>query len=326
MKTREIGCLEVSVVGLGTNNFGTNFFGKSCGLDEATEIISAALDSGCNLIDTAEEYSVPSRNGDGESEQIIGEVLRKLRPRRSDFVISSKFLPEDVERPGEYGEKRVVRAFEGSLRRLGVDYIDLYQQHRPDPHVPVDEILSALDRLIQDGKIREIACSNFNGAQIDSARAASAERGLPAYVASESRYNLLVGPMQEGVLEACHRNDMMLLAYYPLASGLLTGKYSGGGLAPEGSRLAGKTAIVDRIMGEMGTPAHLAQVRRLDTFAKERGHTLLELAISWLASQSFVGSVITGATSADQIMSNVASSGWDLSEEDFEALKGITVA
>ena len=318
MKTRTLGSLEVSVVGLGTNNFGTDFFGKSCDLTQATRIISAALDVGINFLDTAEEYSVRSRNGTGQSEQFIGHALQKLGSRRDEIVIATKFLNEDLAAPEERGPERIIRALESSLRRLNVEFVDLYQQHRPDPDTALHDTLSALDTLIQQGKIREIGCSNFSGEQIDAAQAVSARDGLAAFVTSQSRYNLLEGPREEGALEGCRRNSLMLLPYYPLASGLLTGKYGSGGVPPAGSRLAEHTTINDRFRGSLLTPDHLAQVSELETFAKESGHTLLELSMSWLTSQPFVGSVITGATSPEQIIANVRSASWELSEEDLQ--------
>jgi aryl-alcohol dehydrogenase-like predicted oxidoreductase len=324
LKTRTLGSLEVSVVGLGTNNFGTDFFGKGCDLNEATRIISAALDAGINFLDTAEEYSVRSRNGTGESEQFIGHALQRLGTRRHEIVIATKFLNEDLAAPGEHGPRRIVRALESSLRRLDVECVDLYQQHRPDPDTPLEDTLGALDTLIREGKVREIGCSNFTGEQIDEAQAVSARHGLTAFVTSQSRYNLLQGPREEGALEGCRRNSLMLLPYYPLASGLLTGKYRGDGVPPAGSRLAVHTPIADRLKSSLLTSDRLAQVGELETFAKENGHTLLELSLSWLTSQPLVGSVIAGATSPEQIIANARGASWELSEENLERVAQIT--
>ncbi len=324
MKSRKLGSLEVSVVGVGTNNFGTDFFGKSCDLNEATRVISAALDVGINFLDTAEEYSVRSRNGTGQSEQFIGQALRKLGTRRDEIVIATKFLNEDLATPGEHGPRRIVRALERSLERLNVEHVDLYQQHRPDPDTPLEDTLGALDTLIHEGKVREIGCSNFTGEQIDAALEVSAQHALAAFVTSQSRYNLLEGPREEGALEGCRRNSLMLLPYYPLASGLLTGKYHGDGVPPPGSRLAEHTPINDRLKGSLLTPDRLAQVGELETWAKENGHSLLELSMSWLTSQPFVGSVITGATSPEQIIANAHGASWELSEEDLKEVAQIT--
>jgi aryl-alcohol dehydrogenase-like predicted oxidoreductase len=324
LKTQKLGSLEVSVVGLGTNNFGTDFFGKSCDLKQATRIISAALDAGVNFLDTAEEYSVRSHNGTGQSEQFIGQALQRLGSRRDEIVIATKFLNEDLTAPGERGPKRIIRALERSLQRLKVECVDLYQQHRPDPDTPLHDTLGALDTLIHQGKIREIGCSNFTGEQIDAAQAVSAEHGLAPFITSQSRYNLLEGPREEGALQGCRRNSMMLLPYYPLASGLLTGKYRGDGVPPLGSRLAEHTPISDRLKGSLLTADHLARVGELETFAQENGHTLLELALSWLTSQPFVGSVIAGATSPEQILANARSASWELSEENLVMVAQIT--
>ncbi len=326
MKTRFLGSLEVPVVGLGTNNFGTDFFGSQCDLDDATRIISAALDAGVTLIDTAEEYSVTSTNGTGQSEQFVGAALKRLGTRRDQLIIATKFLNVDIRSPDERGPKRIVRALEGSLKRLGVDHIDLYQQHRPDPDTPIEDILAALDRLVRDGKVREIGCSRFSGEQIDEARAASDQHALAPFVSSQSRYNLLEQPGEEGVLEACERHSMMLLPYYPLASGLLTGKYSHGSFASTGSRLTVDTPISNRMKTSLLTEDRFKTVANLELFAGERGHTLLELAISWLTSQPFVASVIAGATRPEQVLANAASASWELSEDEVREVQAVAGA
>jgi aryl-alcohol dehydrogenase-like predicted oxidoreductase len=323
LKTGKLGSLEVSVVGLGTNNFGTDFFGHKCDLDDATRVISAALEAGVNFLDTAEEYSVRTRNGTGQSEQFIGQALQRLRSHRADIVIASKFLNEDWADPEERGAKRIVRALESSLKRLNVDHVDLYQQHRWDPGTPLDETLDALSSLVRQGKIREIGCSNFTGGQIDQAQSVSTAHGLSAFVTSQSRYNLLEDPREEDALEGCRRHSMKLLPYYPLASGLLTGKYRSEE-PPSGSRLTEPTPISERMKRSLLTSDRLAQVAALEAFAMERGHTLLELAMSWLANQPFVGSVITGATSPQQIVANVNSAGWELSDDDLRQVSEIT--
>lgn len=317
MKTRTVGALRLSVVGLGANNFGTDFFGKRCDLDTATRIIAAALDAGVNFIDTAEEYSVRSGHGSGESEQFIGHALKALGIRRDDVVIATKFLNTDDTAAGERGPKRIVRALEGSLRRLGVSHIDLYQQHRPDPETPLEDTLAALDELVRAGKVREIGCSNYSGALLDKARAVSDEHGIARFVTTQSRYNALEGPREEGVLDACERNSMKLLPYYPLANGLLTGKYAQGG-PPPGSRLAAGTPISDRYRVALLTPDRLDAVAALESFARDRGHTLLELAVSWLTSQPIIGSVITGATRPEQIVANAGSASWEMSDDEVD--------
>jgi aryl-alcohol dehydrogenase-like predicted oxidoreductase len=323
VKTRFIGSLEVSVVGLGTNNFGTDFFGRQCDLDDATRIVFAALDAGVTFLDTAEEYSVTGVNGTGQSEQFIGEALRRLGSRRDQLIIATKFLNVDLLAPEERGSQRIVRALEGSLKRLGVDHIDLYQQHRPDPDTPIEDTLAALDRLVRDGKVREIGCSRFSGQQIDEARAASDKHDLAPFVSSQSQYNVLDKPPEEGVLGACVRNSMMLLPYYPLASGLLTGKYGPESLDLAGTRLTADTPISNRLKNSLLTDDRLNTVSTLKLFAEERGHSLLELAISWLTSQPLVASVIAGATRPEQVFANAASASWELSEDEVKEVEGI---
>ena len=320
MRTRSIGSLEVSVVGLGANNFGTEFFGNRCDADEATRIIHAALDAGVTFIDTAEEYSITTAFGVGHSEEIIGTALGA---RRDDVVIASKFCRTVLDAPDERGATRIVRAVEGSLQRLRTDRIDLYQQHQPDPDTPLDEILEALDRLVHDGKVREIGCCNFSGSEIDDAHDVSAAHGFGTFVTVQAQYNVLDLPRQEGVLDACERHEMMVLPYYPLASGLLTGKYRDGAALPADSRLAAQTVIGERMRSAQLTDERLATVAQLNGYARDHGHTLLELAFSWLASQASVASVIAGATSADQVRANAAAASWDLTPEDFAAIAAI---
>jgi aryl-alcohol dehydrogenase-like predicted oxidoreductase len=323
LETRFLGSLEVSVVGLGTNNFGTDFFGQQCDVNDAVRIIFAAVDAGVTLLDTAEEYSVRGENGSGQSEQFIGEALKRLGSRRHDLVIATKFLNVDLLAPDERGPKRIVRAVEGSLKRLGVDHVDLYQQHRPDPDTPIEDTLAALDRLVRDGKVREIGCSRFSGRQIDEAQAASVQGGLARFVSSQSQYSVLESPPEAGVLEACARNSMVLLPYYPLASGLLTGKYSSASVGLGGSRLSVDTAISNRLKRSLLTQDRLDTVARLKLFAEQRGHSLLELAISWLTSQSLVASVIAGATRPEQVVSNAASASWELSPDEVKSVEAI---
>lgn len=324
MRTRSIGGLEVSVVGLGSNNFGTDFFGKGCDERESTRIVHAALDAGITFIDTAEEYSVTSSIGTGQSEQFIGRALGK---RRGEVIIATKFLNRDPAYPAELGAKRIIRAVEGSLRRLQTDYIDLLQQHQPDDTVPIEESLRAMDELVRAGKVREIGCCNFSGSIIDEAATVALEGSLKPLVSAQNRYNLLELPRQENVLEACSAHDMRLLPFFPLASGLLTGKYSKGQPPPSGSRLGQSTPLLEIIKSGSGlSDDRLDKVERLGDYALASGHTLLELAFSWLASQPVVGSIIAGATSPDQVTSNAKAASWQLTDADFEAIADIVSA
>jgi aryl-alcohol dehydrogenase-like predicted oxidoreductase len=325
MRRRQVGSLDVSVVGIGGNSFGTDFFGSRCDQREVTSIISAALDVGIDLIDTAEEYSITSFLGEGHSEELIGAALGN---RRDEVTIATKFLNTNEHDPTELGAGRVIAAVEASLRRLDTDHIDLFQQHQPDPALPIDELLEALNRLMRDGKVREIGCCNFTGDMIDGAAEAAARTSVQPYRSCQVQYSLLERPTDD-VLDAVKRNDLSILAYFPLASGLLTGKYRRGEPAPPDSRL-GASGFVSSMLRE-GIMARrpplsdqrLSTVERLTTFAIERGHSLLELAISWLASQPIVGSVIAGVTNADQVVANAAASEWQLGPEDMAAVDAI---
>jgi aryl-alcohol dehydrogenase-like predicted oxidoreductase len=325
MRRRRIGSLEVSVVGIGGNSFGTDFFGARCDQREVSRTISAALDVGINLVDTAEEYSIPSFLGDGHSEELIGAALRD---RRDEAIIATKFLNTSEHDPAERGAERIVAAAEASLRRLGTDRIDLFQQHRPDPETPIDELLEALDRLVLDGKVREIGCCNFPGDMISAATESAARTGGRAFRSCQVQYSLLERPTDD-VLTAVAQSDLPILAYFPLASGLLTGKYRRGEAPPIDSRLGAggtvSTMLRDGLMARRPplSEERLTTVERLSAFALERGHSLLELAISWLVSQPLVGAVITGVTKAEQAIANAAASEWRLNAEDIARVDDI---
>ena len=303
MDKRKIGSLEVSVVGLGCNNFGGR-------IDEARteEVITAALDQGINLFDTADMYA------DGRSEELIGRFLVD-RGRRSDVLIATKF-GNDMPGQGRGARPEYVRqAFEASLKRLRTDHIDLYQQHVPDPDVPIAETLGALDELVKAGKVREIGCSNFSAQQIREAQAAAAKQGSVRFVSVQNEYSLLHREPEEGVLDECERQGVAFLPFFPLMSGLLTGKYRKGGPVPEGTRVA-KFERYRKLL----TDENLERVEVLTRFAEARGHTILELAISWLLAHRVVASVIAGATSASQVRENAASARWGLTRQDLEEI------
>ena len=264
MKHRRIGSLEVSVVGLGGNSFGTDFFGARCDQREVTRIVNAALDAGVNLIDTAEEYSITSFLGEGHSEELIGAALGR---RRDEAVIATKFLNSSEADPQQRGPARIIAAAEASLRRLGTDRIDLYQQHQPDPDTPIEETLEALDRLVGDGKVREVGCCNFTADMLDAATDAANRSSLAPFRSSQvqfrltqMQYSLLERPSDD-VLGAAQRNAMVILAYFPLASGLLTGKYRRGEPPPSDSRLASDGPVSAMLrQGILADPA--APIRR----------------------------------------------------------------
>jgi aryl-alcohol dehydrogenase-like predicted oxidoreductase len=322
MRRRHIGTLEVSIVGLGGNNFGTDFFGVRCDKRQVGRIVNAALDAGINLIDTAEEYSITSFLGEGHSEELIGAALGS---RRDEAIVATKFLNQNESDPDQRSAARIVAAVEASLMRLGTDRVDLYQQHQPDPFTPIEEILEALDRLVRAGKVREVGCSNFSGEMLEDAAETAVRLALRPYRSCQVQYSLLERPSTD-VLAAVERHHIALLAYFPLASGLLTGKYRRGQAPPPDSRLGAEglvsSMLRDGIMAARPplSDERLATVERLAGFAEERGHSLLELAVSWLASQPGVGAIITGVTKADQVVANAAAADWSLSADELAAV------
>jgi aryl-alcohol dehydrogenase-like predicted oxidoreductase len=322
VRRRLVGSLEVSVVGLGGNNFGTNFFGAGCDERQVGRIVDAALDAGINLIDTAEEYSITSFLGEGHSEELIGAALRH---RRDEAVIATKFLNQSETDPAERGAARIVAAVEDSLRRLGTDRIDLYQQHHPDASTPMEEILEALDRLVRAGKVREVGCCNFSAEMLDEATGAAARSSLAPYRSCQLQYSVLERPEAQ-VLAAAARHDIGVFAYFPLVSGLLTGKYRRGEPPAADTRL-GAQGLVSTVLRQGHTARRpplsderLATVAQLETFARERGHSLLELAISWLVARPSVASVLTGVTKPEQVVANAAAAGWQLTADDLAAV------
>jgi aryl-alcohol dehydrogenase-like predicted oxidoreductase len=301
METRRIGSLEVTVVGLGCNNFGWK-------LDEerSAAVLAAALDAGINFFDTADIY------GGTKSEEYVG---RALASHRNEVVIATKFgMKVDDERKGARPEY-VRRAAEDSLRRLGLEYIDLYQLHQPDPTVPIADTLGALDDLVRAGKVREIGCSNFSAEQLREAEEAAGDRAR--FVSVQNEYSLFHREPEKEVLAECERLGLAFLPYFPLASGLLTGKYRRGQPVPEGSRLDSERFAKQR------SPENLDVVEALVAFAESRGHTILELAVSWLLSRRAVVSVIAGATQPEQARANVASADWRLSEDELAQIDAI---
>jgi aryl-alcohol dehydrogenase-like predicted oxidoreductase len=305
MQTRKIGQLEVSVVGLGCNNFGW-------GLDEAAsaQVVAAALDAGITFFDTADVY------GKTLSEEYLG---RALGPRRKEAVIATKFGSEVDETHRGARPEYVRRAAEDSLRRLGTDVIDLYQLHRPDPDVPIAETLGALDELVKAGKVRAIGCSNFTVAQLAEAQAA-VKSGAARFVSLQNEYSLFHRDPETGVLDYCAREGLAFLPYFPLASGLLTGKYRRGQAAPTGTRIGGGGFLN---FAHLLTEQNLDLVERLVAFAEERHHTLLELAFAWLLAHHPVASVIAGATKVDQVRANAQAAGWALTAADLAEIDAL---
>jgi len=300
MRTRLLGNdgPEVSVVGLGTNNFGPRI-----DYDRSLAVIDAALDAGITLIDTADIY------GQGASEEIIG---RALEGRRDRVLIATKFGKPMDERPEERRGSRayIHAACEASLRRLRTDVIDVYQMHEPDEGTPVEETLGALDELVQAGKVRFIGSSNYSAEQIEDADHVARERGLTRFASAQNHYSLVEREVEDTVLPTCERLGIGMLPYFPLASGLLTGKYTRGETATEG-RLAGREIPAER----------WERYERLQQFAAERNVPLLSLAIGGLASMPAIASVIAGATKPEQVRANIEAGEWEPTSEDIAALK-----
>jgi aryl-alcohol dehydrogenase-like predicted oxidoreductase len=304
VETRRIGKLEVSVIGLGCNNFGWK-------IDEGTthRVVDAAISAGINFFDTSDTY------GNTKSEQFLG---RALQDKRGSVIIATKFgKPVDPTRTGARPEY-VHQACNDSLRRLGTDYIDLYQLHAPDPTVPIADTLGALDELVKAGKVREIGCSNFSAAQLLEADEASRRGHLARFVSVQNHYNMLKRDDEADVIPECERLGIAYLPYFPLESGLLTGKYRRGEKAPEGTRIAEGGWLASKYTDE-----NLTKIERLIAFAETRGHSLLELAFSWLLRLSVVASVIAGATKPDQVTANAAAANWKLTPDDIEAVDEI---
>ncbi len=293
--------LKVSVVGLGCNNFG-----MKCDQAETDAVVGKALDLGIALFDTADVYG--NRGG---SETMLGKALG---PRRKDIVLATKFGLAMGE--GDYmkgGSRRhIVNAVEASLKRLGTDYIDLYQLHFPDPETPIEETLSALDDLVRAGKVRYIGSSNFAGWQLADAWHVADKAGSTKFVSAQNHYNLLDRKIEMELVPAAKAFGASVLPYFPLASGMLTGKYRRGGNGPEDGRLTVAPGMAKNIL----TDANFDLVEKLEAFAQARGHTMLDLAIGWLASQAHVASVISGATKPEQVEANVKAGEWELSAEE----------
>jgi aryl-alcohol dehydrogenase-like predicted oxidoreductase len=313
MEQRNLGKsgLLVSLVGLGCNNFG-NWIDKAA----SQRVVDKALDLGITLLDTADVYG-----NMGGSETILGEILG---PRRKSIVLATKFgIAMDKAETLKGGSRRyVMSAVEASLKRLKTDWIDLYQLHRPDPLTPIDETLRALDDLIHQGKVRYVGCSNLASWQAVEATWTARAAGINGFISCQDEYSLLVRGIERELIPAVQAYGLGLLPYFPLASGLLTGKYKRNTTLPASSRLTTTQRLADRFMTDANWPI----VERLDSFATARGHSLLELAFSWLASRPAVASVIAGATKPEQLEQNVHAVGRQLSPDELAEIDRITAA
>lgn len=293
----------MSVVGLGCNNFGMR-------IDEeaAREVVHAALDDGITHFDTAEMY------GGGRSEEFLG---RAVAGRRDEIVIATKFSPRPADEaytPGAL-RKRIVEACESSLRRLGTDRIDLYYQHYPDPEAPVREALETMTELVRDGKVLHLASSNVSAAQIEEAARTAEERRLERFCATQIHWNLLDRDVEHDVVPTARRCKVGIVPYFPLASGMLTGKYKRDEAFPEHSRFAAMPYFAS-----VANEENFDRIEELAAFAAARKHSLLELAIAWLAAQDGVGSVLCGATSAEQVHANAAAAAWTMPAKEVASI------
>ena len=315
MRSRSLGSLDVSLLGLGGNNFGFPRDGAPkvsavvCDQDRTTLIVRSALDAGITFFDTAEEYGL------GQSEEFIG---RALGVRRDEVVIATKCnSPASPTEGTGAGADRIVRSVEGSLRRLNTDRIDLLQLHFPDPSTPIEETLEGFDRVVRAGKVIQIGCSNFSAGQLDDAAASASAAGYESFVSAQEQYNLLNRRVETSIVPTLRKHGMCLIPYWPLSGGLLSGKYRRGETPAKGSRMS---AQPPEELGKILSDRRFDKVEALAAFAQDRGHTLLELALSWLASQDLVASIIVGATTPEQIASNVSAMTWELTKDELEDL------
>jgi aryl-alcohol dehydrogenase-like predicted oxidoreductase len=293
---------EVSLVGLGCNNFG-----RRVGLEETRAVVDAALAEGVTFFDTADSY------GRGASEDLLGQVLEG---RRDQVVLATKFGMDMGDGKGPRGSRDyILQAIEASLRRLRTEVVDVYWYHQPDGTTPIADTLEALDELVRAGTVRAIGASNFSAGEIEAADAVARERGLAPFVAVQNEYSLLVREAEREVLPACERLGLGFVPFFPLASGLLTGKYRRGEAAPPGTRLAGR--------GRVASNEQFDLLEALERYAEERGVSMLEVAIGSLLARPVVSSVIAGATKPEQVRANAAAGRWAPSADDLAALDSL---
>ena len=309
MKYRRLGTsgLRVSVLGLGCNTFG-----RFADADQTARIVHTALDQGVNFFDTADIYSA------GTSEEFLG---RALAGRRHQAVVATKVNGATGDGPNDRGSSRahIMDGVHASLRRLGMDHIDLLQLHNWDPKTPIEESLAALDDLVRQGKVRYIGCSNFTGWQLVWSLWVSDRRGWASFVSTQPEYSLLARGIEAELLPACQAFGVGVIPYFPLAGGLLTGKYKEGAPAPSGTRGYQSERFERRFM----TPRNFTIVRSLEAWAAERGHTVAELAVAWLLARPAVSTVITGTTRPEQVVANVNAAAWELTAAEAEEVAAL---
>ena len=312
MERRRIGVLSASVVGMGCNQLGT-----TCDQELTAQIVGEALDAGVNYFDTADEYGrnyfdPTDEGGWGLSEEYLGHALKG---HRDEVIIASKFgIPPPGDGSGGGGSARWIDvAVEGSLRRLGTDRIDLYQLHVPDPSVPIAETLEALNRLVRAGKVREIGCCNLSGAELDEAATVAGGAGLRRFASVQSPLNIIQRATLNDVMPACERLGIAFIPYYPLASGMLTGKYHRGQRPVAGTRLTDQ--LDDNAQTRVFSDRSFDRLEALEPFAAAHGHSLLELAFAWLLGFPQVATVIAGAAKLGQVAANAGAAGWQLTAD-----------
>jgi aryl-alcohol dehydrogenase-like predicted oxidoreductase len=301
--------LRVSLAGLGCNNFGMRI-----DTEQTRAVVHKALDEGITLFDTANIYG-----GQGKSEEMLGKALGD---RRNDIVLASKAGMAMGSGPYDSGGSRrhIIASCEASLKRLGTDYIDLYQIHTPDALTPEQETLEAFDCLVRAGKVRYIGCSNYSGWQLADSIGISREHGLASYISAQNHYNLLERSIERELIPACKHYNVGILPFFPLASGFLTGKYRAGAEPPKDTRFGAMKRLADMNM----TEANFAILQRLQKFADDHGHSMTELAIGWLAAQPQITSVISGATRPEQVTENANAFSWKLNEEELKEVDKLT--
>lgn len=305
MRSRRLGTEgpDVSVVGLGCNNFG-----RTVDLEGTRAVVDAALGAGVTLLDTADVY------GDkGGSESLLGEVLEG---RRDQVVLATKFGQDMGDGTEARGSRKYIhKAIDASLQRLRTDVVDLYQYHTPDNITPFEETFGALDELVRAGKVRYVGHSNLDAAQVEEVEAVCREHGFAQPVSAQNQYSLLRREAEEELLPTCERLGIGVLPYFPLASGLLTGKYRRGKPRPEGTRLSHRETVFTDEMFE--------RLEALEAFAQERGRTLLQVAVGGLLAQPAISSVIAGSTKPEQVRANVEAANWEATPEDLAELNSL---